>query len=188
MKPVVLLDIDGVVADFIGGLCSGFRKNGLALTPEDFRSWDLHQTLRTPTEMVMAHNIVEEPGFCLGLDPYPESLEFIKNLQELAEVHPLTSPWIGAPLWSAERALWCREMGLTNYPIFARTEQKSMVRGSILIEDRAETCEAWSKANPGGVCVLLDRPWNQTGIGPRTARAKSYHEIIKALQIVFGKV
>jgi len=181
----LLCDVDGVLLDFVGGLCRELSERGFEYKPEDFRHWDLQAALSADAQCAMAE-IMAEPGFCRGLEWYEGAREFFDRLQEKREVFVVTAPFDGSETWERER-----KIALDPFPrrrvLSISGESKHVVRGDILIEDHPGTCRNWLYANPGGVALLVDRPWNSREAKEwvrhtRMWRVVSYAAALKAIE------
>jgi len=178
---VVLCDVDGISADFIGGVCRWLRDRGVIYRTEDFHDFVLGHTI--PRDMADA--LGREIGFCSSLPWYPGAFEFMVSLRECSDLDAVTAPW-NAPTWTEERRHWLSRVLPSARVASVPTPMKPMIMGDLLIEDRAETCDAWLACNPLGTALLFDRPWNRKPI-KRTAiknavRVHSYKEILSYVQ------
>lgn len=189
---LILLDVDGVVADFIGHL---HQECGVK---SKVREWDLRASL-TEDELAKVDAAGAQPGFCSAISWYPGAALFLYELMEVGSVFAVTAPW-HSDTWDSERRLWLK----THLPawrvISCAGKAKSIVRGDVLIEDHPGTAAEWLRAHPEGYAVLMDRPWNQpesqtyrdAALGEaegRLLRAHSYDEalgLVEGVKIVFA--
>ena len=168
----VLCDVDGILADFIGGIC-------LCIPwwqPERFTHFDMSPHM-TPEEISFFNEAYNSPGFCVGLDWYKGAKGMLESVKLMARVVALTAPG-PSNTWHAERIEWLRGSIHPKDIIFADSKHKPLIRGDILIEDRLETANDWSKANPDGVALLIDRPWNRGVVTGKVNRMNAYHEVV----------
>jgi 5'(3')-deoxyribonucleotidase len=181
VKKVILCDVDGVLADFVGALCAELRRK-----PEEIRHWELAQSL-SPQEARVALEIMARPGFCHGLAWYDGAKEFLTSLRAEGDVFAVTAPFDGSETWERERKAWLAPY-LERKRVFAVSGQfKQLVRGDVLIEDHPGTAYEWCRTNKDGIALLLDRPWNQPGsaewqIHRRMYRARSYGDALTILR------
>lgn len=178
----VLLDIDGVCADFLTSALRVVHKmTGVFYRPEDLTSWDSVQQIATDA----CWDRFREEGFCASMLPYAGAVEGVERLRSIAEVRALTSPIHGRH-WYFERAEWCqRHLGIhTDHVYFAK--HKHLVHGDILIDDRAEHVREWAAAHPRGVGVLWSQPYNVNescrapGNG-RVRRARTWDDVVRVV-------
>jgi 5'(3')-deoxyribonucleotidase len=164
---VILVDVDGVLADFTGHLS---KETGI---PEDaFTAFKFEDCL-TPEQTELCRDVLARPGFCSTIPAYKGAKSFVKNLKKLGEVVAVTAPWHSCTTWEWERRGWLKNLGIGRM-ISAKAEDKHLIQGEYLIEDRIDTLECWRGG--GRFPILLDRPWNRTEIF--TPRLHSYREIV----------
>lgn len=171
----VLLDCDGVLADFCGsflGLVNA--KFGTSYRSEDVVDYDIAAALgwdRDRTEEAYSL-IAEEPEFAARLDVLPGAIDGVRRLRDVAEIYIVTSPWWSHPTWVHDRNNWL----YANFGIQAgrviHTAAKELVVGDVLVDDKTSTCEAWRAAHhPRGVAVQWSTPHNRRDLwdGPSTS-------------------
>lgn len=182
---IVLTDVDGVLADFCGGLCAELQSRGFGRSPEEIKHWDLSLSL-TAAELRATHDIMSSPGFCHGLAWYEGAREFLGGLP--GQVHAVTAPFRNGPTWMHERMTWLSSTIPADRVHFVSGKFKHLVRGDVLIEDHPENAAAWLQAHPHGVAILVDRPWNRPGSAEWTLHQRMYRaeSFERALQIVEG--
>lgn len=183
---IVLTDCDGVIADFVGGLCRELALRGFVRTPEQIRHWDLRESL-PPEEARAAHEIMAAPGFCHALEWYEGAREFLRAAHELAEVHAVTAPYRASPSWMHERLTWLSAAVVPERVHFVSGKHKHLVRGDVLIEDHPQTAYAWADAHPRGLAILIDRPWNSPQAKEfwphsRMVRVRSFEEALETVK------
>lgn len=144
MRPVVLLDIDGVVCDYASAFVSEINRiTGKSLDARDIDRWDIGEwagICPEENDAVMAQ--VTSKGWCRDLRPYEGAVQGVERLRDLADVVVLTAPMHGKH-WHAERVEWIRDhLGLQPEDVIF-SKRKELVEGDVLIEDRAETVSHW---------------------------------------------
>lgn len=168
---IILTDVDGVLRDFVGGLCG--HLNGLHKTrrsPDDFREYALSRTL--DEREMLAWEAWSKGGGYLALKWHRGAREFLFWLRGRAQVVALTAAYEDQDATRAFLAPYFPP----SHVRFALPEHKSSHRGDVLIEDYARTLEAWVEDNPEGLGVLINRPWNlEVEVDhPRIVRATNY--------------
>ena len=154
MRKKIFCDLDGVLADFIGGAC---KLHGINLDPYPVGVWDFVAHIGMDPKVFWAplgYN------FWGSLDPTPEFDQLTGRLAELdAEVYLLSSPCDthgcrdGKQDWVADH--W---PAMKDRLILTRAKEALAGPGRVLIDDSDYNCKAWL-AN-GGQTVLFPRPWN----------------------------
>jgi 5'(3')-deoxyribonucleotidase len=161
-RPVILLDVDGVLADFTGACLDVLRGIGLHRTVDQVTSYALVEALGLDAGAKAALSRAwSSPRFCECIEPYPRATEGVGMLMGIGDVYAVTAPMWSSPTWQSERADWLAEhMGVRRNNVIS-AHAKHLVRGDVLVEDKPETLAAWMDAWPGGAGVLIDRPYNR---------------------------
>jgi 5'(3')-deoxyribonucleotidase len=165
MRPRVLVDVDGVLADFITPACKTMNAiMGTNVTPDQMKSWYLFDAFDFPVEERIREACYTQwkmPGWCFDLEPYPGAVEGLKSIMEIADVHIVTSPMDGRT-WAWERAQWLKKyFGFTRSDV-SHTDGKFTVAGDVLIDDKKEHCVNWKACHPQGTAILWDCVTNRT--------------------------
>lgn len=175
----ILLDVDGVIADFVGAICYELDNR---YVPEDFKEPSMLEAM-SPWDQNRFEQLSRMEGLCESIEPYDDAKSFVEELHELGEVYAVTKPW-KARTWAWERMNWLEDRFGIQRDRIIFTGQKHLVRGDVLIEDNAENLNSWHLHTDGGIALLLDRPWNRSfpcaGIS-----AKDYETIIEVVHGAF---
>lgn len=153
----VLLDCDGVMADFVGHLRNLLAQRGHVIG--EVVEYDF---LRGFGEVVgnIARELLKDPETWRTLPAYDEAIDGVDRIQHHARVAVVTSPWLSCREWTHARHAWLRR----EFDIEARdvivTSAKELVRGDGFVDDRPETVEAWRLAH-GAHGFVMDRPYNR---------------------------
>ncbi len=183
MKKHVLLDVDGVLADFTGAyLRAVYEETGRQYTVEAMNTYSLRDYCQlSPQEEKKLDRRVCEEGFAYNLDPLP-GLEGAARLIAEHDVRVVTSPWHSSRHWYGERVAWLWDH--LRFPakkvIFAG--EKHPVWGDVLIDDKTETVQTWAGRWPRGRAVLWNAPWNQDAGEGSTIRARSWDDVFRVLE------
>ena len=161
MKPVTLLDVDGVVIDFLSSaLKIASRHSGRVFNAEDFTTWDIFDVV--PREVEDAcYKDFHEKGFCEGLPPYPEAKVGVRKLKDLSDVYVVTSPMHQSPHWTYERSRAINKHFGIPPKRHIHAAAKHLVRGDFLIDDKPANCREWQAAHPEGQALLWGQPYNR---------------------------
>lgn len=111
-KPRLLTDVDGVVANFQQRFVElASEVVGREFSVEDARTqWDVESALGLSREEKDAvYEIVNSPGFAMGLPEMPGAIAGIKEVSKIADVYFVTSPNVKSPTWVFERGAWLVE-------------------------------------------------------------------------------
>lgn len=152
---VALLDMDGSVADYDGGLKVYFDK---MRSPNDP---DLdHLPDGNPPWLEARRQVVSRlPGFWRNLSPLPNGFRIVRALEEVGfDIHVLTKgPSTKSQAW-AEKLDWCREH-LPNASV-SITERKDLTYGRVLVDDWMPYGLSWLRHRPRGVLIVPAQRWN----------------------------
>lgn len=175
-RPLVLLDCDEVLADFVGSVLSAAaEETGFEYRREEFHTWDIFDQIGGGPEVVSAiRRRVSEPGFCSQILPLPGAVEGFELLTEMADVYVVTTAW-NSPTWMAERERWlARHFRLhRDHVIFAT--HKYLVHGDFFVDDKPDNVRLWD-AHRDGVALLWDAGHNRLD-GDDLIRVVSWEEL-----------
>ena len=91
-RPRVLLDVDGVLADFLTPALAFVEKlTGKTYQEADMTTWDIFEVVGKEWEQPF-FEACNRPGFAASLAVYPGAQEGVARLREVAEVYIVTSP------------------------------------------------------------------------------------------------
>ena len=172
MKPVVLCDVDGVLADFEKAIFAHLALNhDLALDPaqkREFRFPHAYPDQITQDIWRDCIELINSQHFCYTLAPYEHAVAGVQAMMEIADVYFVTSPWWSSLYWLRERTEWlCGQFGQTQGRKLVLSSEKHLVRGDILIEDKPESLDAWIHAQMAArhpepwQPILWERPYNR---------------------------
>lgn len=162
-KPLFAVDVDGVLADFVGRLCERIvaRASWCPVRPEDIRHWELSKCMSSSAFSV-AIAVMNEPGFAYSLDVYPGARELVDTARGLGDVVALTAPLASSPTWIGERTAWLVErLGFAPRDIvFCPSAHKARFSADELIEDSETNLTAWRNNRLSlDRGMLVARPW-----------------------------
>ena len=183
-KKRVLLDCDGVLADFCTACFNLIEQHtGDRHTHEEVTHWDLFTIVGKGHLKPLMKETAAKSGWCLGFPMYPGAQDVVARLEDLAEVVIVTSP-MSTPYWAYEREIWLTQhFGIPKGRI-VQTEGKQYVAGDYLIDDADDNCFKWHKEYPRAKTLLWDAPYNRkadlTGTG--IIRVKGWDDVFKQLE------
>nr|XP_027811465.1 5'(3')-deoxyribonucleotidase, cytosolic type [Marmota flaviventris] len=144
-RPVrVLVDMDGVLADFEAGLLRGFHRRfpGEPHVPLEqrrgFLASEQYRALRPDLADKVA-SVYEAPGFFLDLEPIPGALEALREMNAMpdTEVFICSSPLLKFDHCVGEKYRWVeRHLGPQFVERIILTRDKTVVLGDLLIDDK----------------------------------------------------
>jgi 5'(3')-deoxyribonucleotidase len=142
----ILLDCDGVLADFIGeALETIVAHGGPRHTPEDVTEFDFVKSLGLDLDLArrVKRTISTEPGWWYGLDPFPEARAGVDALRKIADVYVVTSPWNSHPTWLHEREEWLKKHFEIPHSHVVACSAKHIVHGDMIVDDKTSALVTW---------------------------------------------
>lgn len=172
----ILLDMDGITADFFGPLLHEYqRRTGESVPIERITEWDMGKNVSHP-ETIFA--IFHEHGFFENLPPVPGAIEAIKRFLELGhEVVIVSAPC--TPHSAAEKIKWCAKhlpfMDQKNL-ILCHHKYKYTISGDVIVDDNAETASRYTQENKNSIALTIAYNYNKITPNPYTLRAEGTPE------------
>lgn len=157
-KARILIDVDGVIADFVDGFMYMYKLNGGAV-PDGFE-WNHWDSMDELPDQGVREGIWHDPDLFFNLKPYPGAIDALEKLNSVYDVRIVTSlPHRHIP----HRSDWFQRYA----PFIHRKDQmiftndKSLIMGDVLIDDSLDHIRAWNEAGHINA-IIVDRPWNKT--------------------------
>jgi 5'(3')-deoxyribonucleotidase len=164
MRPTVLLDVDGILADFVGAALLALRaESGLVYSRDDIYTWEVFDSLPAAAQehKHQVYELLKGRLGCFSMRPYDGAKEGVRRLQELAEVVIVTSPFPDSDFWMSEREKWLKShFGITRERII-HTCSKHHVKGDFLVDDKTSHVLKWAECHPQGRALLWDMTYNK---------------------------
>jgi hypothetical protein len=167
----ILMDVDGVVADFAGAYLHTLWKHyNIKATPEQLIGTCFATALGFPEGMERAmFEHMQRDRASSSMMPYPAALTHVIRIRDAG--HTITfvtnamclPPFAGdyPMLWGEDRANWLVRMFDVGRGDIVFTGAKHLIRGDMLVEDWSKNAKAWLHENPGAKAWLVTRPWNR---------------------------
>lgn len=156
MKPVVFMDLDGVLADFVGGVLD---QHGRTDIPISSVRWNLEDQLGITAEQLWADKGFD---FWYYLDPLPDGMELLRRVEALVgldKVGILSSPCDTEGCRDGKQQWVNKHLPQYRKRLFLGSA-KELFAGptKILVDDYDGNAQKFYQA--GGWSVLPARPWN----------------------------
>lgn len=179
MKPLLALDCDGILSDWLGGcLDAVFEVTGKRYQRQEVSRWDPWLQFKLqPDQTAAVFAQVDTPGFCESLDVLPGAEEGFSALSKVADVLVVTTPWVTAPTWCFERSRWLsRKFGVLPGQII-HAAAKEYITADFFLDDNKANVTSWTEKqkHPG---YLYDATYNQGGDLPRVYSLLELADII----------
>lgn len=154
---MVLLDMDGVLADYEAGCARVLTAMGANPASVPRSGWsfaaDVEARLGAGAALEFA-DLTSRPGFFAGLDPMPGAPLAVERMLDAGwTLVVCTSPRLSARTCASEKLDWLSQHTPGVSRSFTITKDKSLVRGHVLVDD---------KPNAGGA---LTPTWTQMLFG-----------------------
>lgn len=171
MRPEVLLDIDGVAANFIKGCIPAAEAIiGRPVYHDDIDQFMIEKALgmsEDQTAELYKHVMTE--GWCRSLPAYEGAKEAVAFMQQHADVIPVTAHFFSSKHWVYERDAWIIEhLGIAQTDII-HTHRKFQIDGDVLIDDKISHLRSWIGRRPTKRGVLFQRRYNAHEVLERTS-------------------
>lgn len=170
MKPTLLLDMDGVLANFHGACCTLFgitEEDMLSASPERPHDYAVEKYIgkvlgREITSEQLWDRIDREGQFWLEIEPYPwahDLYEFARGLgyDIIISTSPGNAPWN-----SAHKISWLR-MHLPQHDdmgwMIGKHKHLMSRRGHVLLDDCDHNTDKFDEGD--GNVILFPQPWNR---------------------------
>lgn len=157
----LFLDIDGVLADFIG---AAFKAHGKTFNAATYPKglWNTWEHIGCTEQEFWEFDGYD---FWRNLEPYPYAKLLVKCLEDRVfqeNICLLTSPSLNAMRINGKRD-WIAEHfpAYTKQVLFGSAKHFCAHPTTVLIDDSDKNCEAFSKA--GGHYITFPRVWNSAG-------------------------
>jgi 5'(3')-deoxyribonucleotidase len=186
-KPTLLLDVDGVLADFISAALSILRnKFGVVDYHHDtIETWEMFSSMPAHAHLKdEVYEILKKEGGCFSMLPYDGAVAAVQTLKRLVDIVIVTSPFYGSKTWVHEREKWLEYFFNISHKDMIHTGRKELVHGDILVDDKLETIEKWSKRWPHGHAIIWDQRYNQSNevCGQRIYRVGKWPDLVSLIQ------
>lgn len=163
-KPRILLDVDGIFADFVTPCLDAIHAHtGKRFHHDDVTDWDIMKSCGLDEETGNAvYKSMQVPGLCESIPAYPGARDGVERLRAWADVWAVTSPF-GGDHWMHERDRWMvKNMGFHKDDVLhVRSARKHGVFGQAFVEDKTSTLKTWREHWPDQVSVLFLRNYNK---------------------------
>ena len=157
----VLLDVDGVLADFLTPAIKVVQDiTGAPPSADAMKDWNIFRGYDKKTENKF-YDVFKSEGWCMSLELYPGARAGVQLLRDNdLDVYFVTSPMHGRN-WYYERAAWLMKHFDAKHDHVIHTNAKHVCVGRVLVDDKPAHVENWQASHPLSTGILWDRPYNQ---------------------------
>jgi 5'(3')-deoxyribonucleotidase len=189
-KVRLLLDVDGVLADFTQTYVAAVIASGVRVIPPDWQGmeWDIAKELRlTPKEYAKVQALMCMEGVAQRLTPLPGAVSAVKRMAKKADVYFVTAPVPDSPTWGYDRKQWLlKHFGEELGSRVVSTECKAVVSGTFLVDDKIENCREWEEENPMGIVLR----WCPAGMTPASGmiNVNDWHVVERFVDLANARI
>lgn len=178
----VLLDVDGVLANFIQAtLNSLVQLGGPEVHHEDIKTWNMFSSLPSGWEDGLLAEW-HRSGWCRDIPLYAGAQEGVMKVREHAKVLFVTTAMEEAPHWMWEREQWLRDHFNAGPRDVVFTAAKYAIGGDLFADDKTANVIEWATEYPTKIAVLWDSPTNRKDIlPPNVHRVTSWDGLLDLL-------
>jgi 5'-nucleotidase len=180
-SPIILVDMDGVLADFDRGFISKWKLKypDIPYIPVEERT-TFYSSRQYPEEhQPKVWKIMQQPGFFIDLPPIEGGIDTVKQIAASGfEVFFCSSPLISNPSGASDKYEWInKHFGKKWVGKLILAPDKTLVDGHILIDDRPEIKGV---RTPTWEHVLYDQPFNREITDRRRLTWATWQDILLA--------
>lgn len=183
IRPTILCDVDGVVADLMGGFATWMESVGMpSVHPSLINLFDIRRTAREPhlcdlDDYLRQHHWPEPGGdggingafmsFMRGeaydwVEPIRGAVAGVRDLQETHDVYFVTALMKACPEHVPSKMRWLERYFPDVEYFTSPSKLKQMISGNVMttmIDDRYDTCQRFWDV--GQLALLFKQPWNE---------------------------
>ena len=157
------LDVDGVLADFVGKVL--YYQNSIFKTKfqqSDMTSYHI-ETILGESNLATILEIMENNQDVKYFDLIPGAIELVTSLRHLCKVVFVTAPCRKYRAWSDDRKFWLKQHFLAKEKDIVSLKDKTLFNGQVLIDDANSNINEWIAS--GRPAIRISQPWNNNGKG-----------------------
>lgn len=193
MKQTLLIDVDGVLADFVRVWLDVAKEvSGTSFEPKDVRDWAFKSLGLTPEQYQEVWNRLE----AVDVTSFPlidESLTYklaIAEKQLGFDIYYVTTPMPKNHRWHAGRLAWLEKHFNAEPRQVIFTHDKGLIHGDVLIEDNLVNALHWAHYHPQGRAMVIEKPYFDRPIysPPNLEFYPSTEDAILSLRSTLGRL
>ncbi len=179
--PIVLIDMDGVVADFELAFLNIWKEKYPKrhfIELEDRRSF--YTTSQYPAKWwPQMWKIMTNEGFFANMEPLEGSIKSIKKMARSGyEIYFCSAPLIQNPYCASEKYAWIKkQLGRKWEKRLILSSDKTLVQGNFLIDDRDKIK---GDHKPSWEHLIFDRPYNREVKSNRRINWDNWREVLSS--------
>ena len=154
--------MDGTLCDYAGGLANSFNMIAHELEPQ-YKASDFGDLDNEPDWMYARRKFITSQGYWwLHLNELRSGIWLYKRSIDIGfqPVVCTKGPYDKPEAWS-NKMLWCRQHLPGDSTSVTITEDKSLIYGSILVDDWPDYIRSWLRVRPRGLVIMPAQSWNK---------------------------
>lgn len=180
--PIVLVDMDGVVADWQAEFDFQLENTLPHIERIPFENITSFKTQKfyADEHQEDIQRMLNAPGFYRNLKPYEGVVEALKELEQRYRIYLCTAPYVTNATCASEKMEWVDTyLGHEWMEKMVITSDKTIVYGDVLIDDKPKITGAM---NPVWKHVVFDAPYNRDS----ELRINSWAEGVEVIDGIFA--
>lgn len=170
----ILIDVDGVCADFTNYALKSIGFEGFTVT-----EWNFVDHL-PPAKKKELYALLESPLWWRVQPVNGLAQGAIKLLRAHGcEIRFVTSPWVSCVGWESARRDWLKEHFESKADELITTNAKHCVVGDVFVDDKPSHVQSWQEDHHSGYAILYSQEYNED-IMPRMR--KTWPSIVEFVQ------
>jgi len=143
---IVLLDVDGVLADFTGHLTTLINASFKSqLNPQTYTEWDFLQSHLSEEQRKFAHDVLADGLFWRNQPVMPGARQAVERIRNAGhEIHFVTNRWFGCRDWIDARTDWLKSNMDASHKHIHAAGEKYLYRGHVFVDDKPDHVIAWT--------------------------------------------
>lgn len=163
----ILLDCDGVLANFTEHMCDHIGRHCSRPDPTGFIEWDFLKHHLNDEQRAVVDVILKGHEFWYTQPIIPGAKRAVDRFLDAGhDVHIVTTPWRSCYGWIDVREAWIKHhLGIGHSNVHG-TSSKYLYSGAVFVDDKFEHIDAWHKEQvlaeqrPDRVAFLFSYPYN----------------------------
>lgn len=161
-KPVINLDVDGPLADFVGGtLLHLFVEHDVVIHRTAVTAYDFHKLPHFEPWQPAIVKAWNSKGFCAGLRPVSGAQAAVARLRQFADIKFVTAPMVTNEHWKRERTRWLRAYFDAPAADVIFDHDKTKYPALMFVDDKPSHVFAHQEAHPDGLALVWATTYNQ---------------------------